>query len=291
MTRLVATLAHLLLLLLAAGPSSLDAAAAPQRPARVVSLVPSLTETAFALGAGGQMAGRSRYCLQPAAARGLPEVGGYLDPSWEALLALRPDLVLLTPQSSEAARRLGEWKVPSLALPQDRLEQILDGMRRLGVALGRPVQGQRLADSLAAGLQALRPAKPPARPPRVLVVAGRSPEAGPPRDLWAIGRGSWLSDLLELLGAVNVVGDLRPGLPALSREGVAALEPDWIVELWPSSGLPRTPAALAADWQAWPELEAVRRGRVRVIADERLLVPGPRLVEGARLLQAALRDR
>ena len=289
MTRIVAVLALVWLVVADAAP--LGATAAPERPRRVVSLVPSLTETAFALGAGGQLAGRSRYCRQPAAALSLPEVGGYLDPSWEALVALRPDLVLLTPQSGEVARRLDEWKVPGLALPQDRLEQILEGMRRLGAALGRPVQGRRLADSLAAELAALRPAKPLARPPRVLLVAGRSPEAGPPRDLWAIGRGSWLSDLLELLGAENVVGDLRPGLPALSREGVAALRPDWIVELWPSSGLPRTPAALEADWRAWPELDAVRRGRVRAIADERLLVPGPRLVEGARVLRNALRDR
>jgi len=279
------------LLVLLAGPAASSAAPGPARPSRVLSLVPSLTETAFALGAGEQMAGRSRYCLQPAAARRLPEVGGYLDPSWEALVALKPDLVLLTPQSAATAERLRGLGVPSQSIAQDRLEQILAGMEQLALALGRPGQGRRLADSLARGLDALRPARSPAQRPRVLLVAGRSPEAGAPRDIWAIGRGSWLSDLLDLLGAVNVVGDLRPGLPALSREGVAALRPDWIVELWPSSGLPRTPSALAADWRAWPELEAVRRGRVRVLADERLLVPGPRLVEGARLLRDALRER
>jgi iron complex transport system substrate-binding protein len=279
------------LLVLLAGPTSPSAAPGTTRPSRVVSLVPSLTETAFALGAGAQLAGRSRYCVQPAAARRLPEVGGYLDPSWELLATLKPDLVLLTPQSAATAARLRDWQVPVASIAQDRLPQILDGMESLAVALGRPGRGRRLADSLARELDALRPARPAAHPPRVLLVAGRSTEAGPPRDIWAIGRGSWLSDLLELLGAVNVVGDLRPGLPALSREGVAALRPDWIVELWPSSGLPRSPEALEADWRAWPELEAVQRGRVRVVADERLLVPGPRLVEGARLLRNALRER
>ncbi len=257
-------------------------------PRRVVSLVPSLTETAAALGASAQLVGRSRYCLHPAALRRLPDVGGYLDPAWEALLGLRPDLVLLTPQSRETSRRLRELRVPVLEIPQDRLPEIWSGMEILAAALGRPGRGVRLADSLRAELRALgrRPAGPA---PRVLLVAGRSPEAGPPRDLWVIGRGSWLNDLLEALGARNAVADLRPSLPALSREGLLALQADWIIELWPSSSpSPRSAAALERDWQAWPELHAVARRQVRVLLDDRLIVPGPRLVEGARRLDAVL---
>lgn len=280
------------LLLWPAGPNRAPAAAPPAPPSRVVSLVPSLSESAAALGAAGQLVGRSRYCLHPPSLRRLPEVGGYLDPSWEALLGLRPDLVLLTPQSRETRARLRDLGVPVLEIPQDRLGEILTGMETLATALGRPGRGKRLADSLRAQLRTLGTRAGAKLGPRVLLVAGRSPEAGPPRDLWVIGRGSWLSDLLEALGARNAVEDLRPGLPALSREGLLALQPDWILELWPSSSpLPRSARALEADWSAWPELRAVARGRVRVLADDRLIVPGPRLVEGARLLQELLGEK
>ncbi|MFA7329731.1 MAG: helical backbone metal receptor [Candidatus Delongbacteria bacterium] len=283
----------LLLIGLLLGLAPVVRAAAPRR---VVSLVPSLTETAAALGASAQLVGRSRYCLHPAALRRLPDVGGYLDPAWEALLGLRPDLVLLTPQSRETSRRLRQLRVPVLEISQDRLPEIWAGMETLAAALGHPGRGARLADSLRAELRALgrrpagpAPGVPPRVPPRVLLVAGRSPEAGPPRDLWVIGRGSWLNDLLEALGARNAVADLRPSLPALSREGLLALQADWIIELWPSgSPPPRSAAALERDWLAWPELNAVARGQVRVLLDDRLIVPGPRLVEGARRLDELL---
>lgn len=274
----------LLSLLLLAG------AAAAAAPKRVVSLVPSLTETVAALGAGDRLVGRSRYCLHPTSVRTLPEVGGYLDPSWERIVALKPDLVLLTPESRETERRLRSLGLPVLALPQNRLEEALDGMVALGRALGLPERGRALADSLRRGIDALGRAARAARAdaPRVLVVADRLPEPGPPRDLWVIGRGSWLSDLLEALGARNAAADVGPAQPLVSREGVLALDPDWILELWPVPPAGRSARDLEGDWRAWPELHAVRADRVRALTQDCLSLPGPRLLEAARLLDRTL---
>jgi len=264
------------------------AQAAP--PRRVVSLVPSLTESTAALGAGALLVGRSRYCLRPAWVRRLPEVGGYVDPSWEAILGLTPDLLLLTPESRESARRARALGIPVLSLGQNRLEEVLGGLEELGSALGRAQRGRQLADSLRQGMAALRhrAALRKGPRPRVLLVADRPPLAGPPRDLWVIGRGSWLSDVLEAMGAVNAAGALAPAQPMLSREGLAALDPDWIVELWPGPPAGRSLRQLEDDWQAFPELGAVRAGQVRSLGNDALLLPGPRLLEAAQVLESLL---
>ncbi|MDP2361664.1 MAG: helical backbone metal receptor [bacterium] len=271
----------LLALLLAGG--------AKAAPRRVVSLVPSLTETVAALGAADRLVGRSRYCSHPAAVERLPAVGGYLDPSWEAVVALRPDLLLLTPESREARQRAEALGIPVAVIAQDRLAEVLAGMEELGRLLGLAERGRQLADSLRRGLDDLARGRADQGPPaRVLLVADRAPEPGPPRDLWVIGRGSWLADLLEQLGARNAAEGLSPAQPLLSREGVARLDPDWILELWPAPPPGRCLSALAADWRAWPELRAVRAGQVRALGEDCLILPGPRLLEAARMLASLL---
>jgi iron complex transport system substrate-binding protein len=266
---------------------ALGAAAAPLR---VVSLAPSLSELVHALGAGELLVGRSRYCRHPPALLELPEVGGYLDLGWEFLLALEPDLVLLTPEHGDVLQRLEILGVPALALPQNRLDELLEGCRIVGGALGRQEEGRRLAaaleDSLAAARERALQRSAPA--PRVLWIAGREPGPGPPRGLWAIGSGSWLAELLSVVGARNAIDDPRPALPGLSRERLLQLDPDWILELAPQPEAGRSTAQRRADWERLPELGAVAAGRVVLLEDEAFVVPGPRLPRALRQLEALL---
>lgn len=259
-------------------------------PRRVVSLVPSATECVAALGAQSLLVGRSRYCVHPSSVKALPQVGGYLDPSWEAIAGLRPDLLLLTPESVAHAERARSLGIPVLLLAQNHLEEVLAGIGVLGRALGREGRARQLEDSLRQGLKALRrrAASRKGAAPRVLLVADRPPVPGPPRDLWVIGQGSWLSELLEAMGARNAVRELSVSQALLSREGLAALDPDWIVELWPGPPAGRTLQALQGDWRAFAELDAVRLGRVRSLGRDELLLPGPRLLQAARVLEDLL---
>lgn len=266
------------------------APATPEPPQRVVSLAPSLTELVYALDAGERLVGRSRYCLHPDAARQLPEVGGYLDVGWESLLALRPDLVLLTPEHLDGIARLEALGVPTLAVPQDRLADLLAGCRIVGDALGRSAEGLALAAALEDSLAACRERARlrGVRPPRVLWIAGREPGAGAPRGLWAIGRGSWLSGLLEAVGAVNAIDDDRPALPGFSREILLTLDPDWILELAVSPDPGRDLAQRRADWALLGGLSAVAAGQVALLESDALVVPGVRLPEALRRLETTL---
>lgn len=249
-------------------------------------LVPSLTDMIVELGRADRLCAVSRYCQLPVSLDSLPRVGAYLDPNLEALIALQPEGVLLANRGTDFEQRLRELGLTVHLIPQDSLAQILEGVTQLGDLLECPVAAAGLRTRLETGLRPV-PVLESGRP-SVLIVASRNLEPGPPGQVWAIGRGSWLSELVDLAGGCNLMENTSPALPALSREGLIALQPDLILDLWPELPPGRTAGELAADWSAWPELKAVSRGRVLIVRDRCLVVPGPDLPEALQLIRTGL---
>ena len=245
----------------------------PPRPARVVSLAPSLTDTVLALGLGGRLVGVTRYDAAPEV-RDLPRVGGFLDPSPEAVVSVRPDLVLWLSDGGAwpAVRRIAELGVPVLAVPVVGVPDVLRCARLLGAALGDAPAGERLAASLEASVAAAerRAGGRPRR--RALLVVGRDP-------LVVAGPGSYPDALLRIAGGENVVRGGRPW-PVYSLEQAVADDPEVVIDAAvnePEGGLAR----LAA-------IPAVRAGRVARLPDDRVLRPGPLLPAALAPLEGAL---
>ncbi len=245
----------------------------PASPRRVVSLAPSLTDTVLALGEGARLVGVTRYDDAPEV-RSLPRVGGFLDPSPEAVLALRPDLVLwLTDGGAfQAVKRIADLGVPVRAIPVVTVADVLACARLTAQALGNPAAGERLARSLEEAVaSAARRARGLPRV-RVLMVIGRDP-------LVVAGPGSYPDALLSLVGGVNVAEGGRPW-PVYSLEKAAAANPDLVVDaavLEPAEGIARLSA-----------IPAVRAGRVARLRNDDALRPGPRLPAALADLLAAL---
>lgn len=250
-------------------------------------MAPSLTETLFALGLGDRLVGVTRYCGFPAEARALPAVGGHLDPSYEAIVALEPDLVLLHRAHGEAERRLRSLDIRSARVDQDRVDAVLRSFREIAAACGVPERGAGLRARVEAELDAAR--VPPERdPPRILVVVNRTVGVAV-RTVWAAGRGSYHDDLLRLAGAVNVLGDTVVAHPELSREGLLALDPDVVLDLvadLDERGVDRQ--AAIRDWADLRILRAVRAGRIHMLDDDALFVPGPRVADAVRAFATAI---
>lgn len=253
---------------------------APSRPEapspRIVSLLPNATETLFALGLGDHVVGATRYCDRPEAARRIPRVGGILDVSIEAVIAARPDLVIGSPSVlrghlAETLTRLGARLLP---LTFESPEQVLAGIRAIGVAAGRASEAESLATRVEADLAALegRAARDP--PIRVLFVVGRSP-------LVVAGPGSFLGDLLDRMGVHNVVPASAVAFPTWSLEQVLRADPDVVVHGAVEAG------DLAADL-ASAGLPAARRGRVIRLPDEAVIRPGPEVARAALALADAV---
>ncbi len=245
----------------------------PAAPRRVVSLAPSLTDTVIALGLAPRLVGVTRYDDAPEVAR-LPRVGGFLDPSPEAVLALEPDLVLWLTDGGAlpAVRTIASLGVPVRALPVVSVADALAAARLVGEALGDRAAGERLARQLGEAVDRARARTAGRRRVRVMFVVGRDP-------LVVAGPGSYPDELVRLAGGENVVRGGRPW-PVFSLERAVALDPELVIDAAvnePAEGLSRLIA-----------IPAVRHGAVRRLPNDDALRPGPRLGRALEELLAAM---
>ncbi|HNU69977.1 MAG TPA: helical backbone metal receptor [Myxococcota bacterium] len=203
-------------------PASPPSIAPSSSTARVVSLIPSATSILLDLGAGSDLAGATRYCRLPAALADLPRVGGILDVSAEAVVALRPTLVIGSPAvlkgrladlCSAAGARL-------LPLDFENLDDVRRGIADIGAAVGRQNEASRLLARFDEDLKGLRQ---PGNPVRVLFVVGTKP-------LVVASDLSFQGELLEAMGLQNVVVSSRGGFPTWSLEQVIRAAPDVIID-------------------------------------------------------------
>lgn len=256
--------------------------AAQEHPQRIVSLAPSVTEVLFEAGLGPRVAGVTSYCRFPREVLALPKVGGYLTPSYEALVALHPDLVVTLPEQADLEPRLRALGFPLMRVDHRSLEGIVRSIEQLGDRCGAAPAAHRAADALRQRLDALRRTAAGPRP-RVLICFGRVEDF---RRLTAAAPGTIHDDLITQAGGANVLTSRAVAYPTLSAESVIRLDPDVIIEF--SSG-ETDAAALGRHWNRLAAVSAVKTGRVYVFAGEFLSIPGPRFVRFAETIAHAIR--
>lgn len=251
---------------------------------RIVSLAPSATEVLFEAGCGARVVGVTSYCRYPAQATTLPKVGGYLTPSYEALVALRPDLIVVLPEHVDARRYLATLGLDVVEFDHRSIRGILDSIATAGDLCGTRAR----ADAAVAELEGLLrrvDERTDGRPrPRVVISVSRGQERGF-GSLSAAGPDGVYHDLLLRAGGRNAVPPGPVLHPALSPESLLRLNPDAVVE-FASGAVDGT--AIREEWRALPSLTAVERQRVFVFTEDFLPVPGPRLVRFTDTLARAL---
>jgi iron complex transport system substrate-binding protein len=242
---------------------------------RVVSLLPNATEILFALDAGRHVVGATRYCDRPDAARAVPRVGGILDVSVEAVLAARPDVVIGSPSvlGGRLATLLAGSGTALVPLRFETARDVAEGILSIGRAVGREAQAAELAAAWRRDLDALdgRARRDP--PLRVLFIVGRTP-------LVVAGGPSFLGDLLDRMGVVNVADTREVAFPTWSLEQVLQARADVVID-----GV--VEAGDMADVLAGAGVAAVREGRLIRGVDPAILRPGPATATAA----LALADR
>lgn len=273
----------------------LAACAAPQPPARtaaqpqrIVSLIPAVTETLFAIGAGSKVVGVSTFDTWPSEVAGLARVGGLIDPDTERILSLRPDLAFLYGSQEELIGQLAKAGISIETYRHGGLAEIVSSVRAIGRRVGREQQGDELAASIERGIAAAR-ARSANRPrPSVLIVFGR--EEGSLRTIYASGGVGFIHDMVDAAGGRNVFDDVKRESVQASLESILERAPDVILEVRASAAVrgPEWNDATRKAWATAASLPAVRNNRVHVLLDERLVVPGPRVVEGIGLIEGVL---
>ena len=242
-------------------------------PRRIVSLNPTTTELLYAIGAGGRLVGRTTYDRIPAEVAAVPDLGPGLRPNVEAVLAARPDLVILyaSQDNRDAARRLRAAHVPTVSYKVDRIADFARVTAALGRLTGDTAAARATIDSVGrtlANTLALTVSLPH---PRVFWFLWESP-------LLAVGGGSFLNEMLKVAGGRNVYDSLPGPSPAVSFEDLLRRDPDLVL------ASATTRAKMLAD-PKWRTLRAVREGRVLVF--DTTIVNGPSARVGASALSLA----
>jgi iron complex transport system substrate-binding protein len=252
---------------------TVPAYAAPQR---IVSLKPNITEIVFALGLGHRVVGVTKYCNFPKEARGLPLVADYTRPFIERIIALNPDIILASKEnaSRRPIERLTAMGYRVELFSFSTLDETIESIHGISQALGVEERGKGLAQGINKKFDSLK-RQTKARPTkRVAIVVGLRP-------LIAAGPGSYMDELLGIIGTKNAVGPLRVRYPRIDLEGLISLNPDAIVDV--SMGSEAGKRHGARPWDGIDAIQAVRDGRV-IPFDMDALRPGPRLPEAlARL--------
>jgi iron complex transport system substrate-binding protein len=240
----------------------------PAVPMRIVSLAPSVTETLFALNAGPSVVGVSDYCDYPPEVRSLPRVGSFLTPNLEAIIAARPTLVIGLGLSSDIRqiRALKSMGYPVLLVRDGSLEEIDDSIEAVGARIGRESEANQLVARIRAQIAAVRERLAAVKSERALMLVGHQP-------MVAVGRGTYLDELLRIAHAENIAAPANEEWPHLSMEYIIAMRPEVILD----GSMGNDPSSSSTFWEKYPTIPAVRERRVFGYPENPILHSGPRV--------------
>jgi len=245
---------------------------------RVVSLSPSVTEILYALDMGRQVAGVTRFCKYPADARTKPSVGGYVDPNLEALVRLKPDLVIIRTEQTGLVHQVRALNVPVLTVEHRNMDGILTSFEQIGQVCHREEQAHTYVSGLQARIQAVKKTLGRVhRKPSVLVSLEGDVHTSSIHWVYVAGPGSIYDWVIAQAGGVNAVPPNRTGFVQISSEGILRMNPDVIIELLPYSSK-IDPAVVRRQWDSLPSVAAVRNKRVYLFSQDYMMIPGPRFV-------------
>lgn len=257
-----------------------SAAWAGEPPKRVISAAPSITEMLFAIGAGERVVGVTDYCRWPSDVAEIPKIGTYVTPNVELILSLEPDLAVVLPEHGDLAARLERLGIPVLALSHNNLAGIYASMRGMGKRLALEHSAETAVADLRRRLAAVRAKTADLDPRGVMFVVGRTP--GTLEGIVAVGKGSFLNELITAAGGRNVFADAPQHYPTVNHETIYARAPEVIIDFGDMANEDRASRERSRhDWDELATLPAVKAERVNMVWEGLFVVPGPRVADAA----------
>ena len=252
-----------------------------EAPRRIVSVAPNVTEILFTLGLGDRLVGVSTYCQYPPEALKIEKVGGYINPSLEKIVALRPDLVVGIAEGDlrTFVDRLAALKIPVyIANPRDALE-VLTSIRKIGEITFAQEPAGKIVRSMEEKIRRIQDRVQGRPRPRVLHILDFNP-------LISAGKGTFVDDLIRLGGGRNVAETATGKYPRFSMEEVLVQDPEVILLASMKSQDPLVKQRRW--WERWKAISAVKQGRIYVLDSDLIHRPSPRMVEGLEQVAKAI---
>jgi iron complex transport system substrate-binding protein len=249
---------------------------APDHPRRIISLAPSLTESLFALGVGDRVVGVTDYCQNPPEAQQKPRIGGIVNPNFETIVSLKPDLVFATSEANkfEVLARFEQFKIPVFSITPKNIVGVLESLRLMGEAADASVQAEQLIQGLKQRYAAVQSKLRGLPLVRVLIAYDLQP-------VITGGKRTFPTDLVASAGGHSIAAGLDQDWPRLNMEFILQQDPEVIL----LAAMPdaEKQARVLSGLPGWKNLTAVRRKRIFVV-DDRINQPGPRIMEALDLV-------
>ncbi len=247
---------------------------------RIVSMAPSITETLYALGLGDKVVGVTRFCKYPPGVEDKKKIGGYYDPNFEAIVALKPDLIVMLEEHEQSLPGFQKLRLETLVVSHQTLDGIVESFRQIGRVCGRGAEGRRLAREYQNRMERIRSLTRDLPRPRVLMSLDRILSRGHLASIFVVGDDKYFDQIIEIAGGQNAYREVGVRYPVISTEGILRLNPDVIIDLVPPSmaGQLDRQTILGA-WKELEQLQAVNNGRVLVFDQGYTCVPGPRFIQ------------
>jgi iron complex transport system substrate-binding protein len=250
-------------------------------PRRLVSLSPNLTEIIYGVGAFDQLVGVSQYTSYPPAVSKLPLVGGWQNPDYEKLLALRPDLVLMdVGQAQFVQDKCKQLGLRVMVVADEKVADVYAAIAAIGQATGHETEARKLLAATRDGLERVSQKTAGLPKLKVVLIVDRTP--GTLRDLYTATAGSYLAELVEIAGGRIAVPPDKLGYAKLSKEDLLAADPDVVLDFTHGAVGPFAGNPMEA-WKEMPELKAVRTHRVHAVNEDYVPHASQRMVQTAEL--------
>lgn len=253
---------------------------------RIVSMVPSATETLFELGAGERVVGVCDQCLWPEEASVLPRLGSYLNPSTEMIMKLNPDVVFLYETQTQLAAALKERGISVIKISTESLHNLFGMIGKIGKTVEREEQAAELIKGIRAELEEIKSRRKVGKKAGVKTVVVVDRMSFALQRMFVAAGDGYVSQLIEIAGGDNCFGIMNVRYPMVSFEAVAACRPDVIIDIRPEGecdeeGKKRGEAL-------WMDSGIMEPGgtvkKVAVIGPSPVTVPGPRVAESVKIL-------
>jgi iron complex transport system substrate-binding protein len=253
--------------------------ATPGNYTRIISLAPNITETLFALGLGDRVVGVSRFCKYPAEALKIDKVGGFIDPNYEAIVLLKPDLVILLPEHENIRTYLHELGLRTAVVHNRVVGEILGTITAIGELCSAEQRAHELVSDIESRMNFIREKTRNVNHPRVMISVGRSFGSDSVTDVSIAGKNTFYDELITYAGGKNVYDKNDIPFPVISKEGILYLNPEFIIEMIPSTGeIELDGEMIRNEWKSIPDVDAVKQNHIYAFKQDYAVIPGPRFI-------------
>ena len=244
---------------------------------RVISFSPSITEVLFAIGAEDQIAAVTDFCTYPKEALKKPKIGGILNTNAESIISLKPDMLIFQPGKSNVKQLAKNFNIDYIETSFQDLKSIYQSIKDIGTILKKTEEAKRLIINIKSKLEKYQERLKNIKPKSTLLILGDSQD--PLRDLYAVGRKTFLDELLTRSGGENVLDKTLSQYPKVSREFIISRSPEVIIIAGPNSEFREQNFSQNLNaWRVLGSVRAIQNKNIHFIYEDYILIPGPRLV-------------